>query len=304
VQLLFPVRAGISQTEPYRTATRRGVVPESSSAGLTLRAPEKLRLWLQDGLAGPIPVLCTAQREDFVLLVQALTCRNEPEPVPDSMGACLVSGFNNWDRIRRLRERWLAEAPHPDLEQAWQAEFRHIIPRKELYQDRFLLLAEGPYSNIGAEEMGLSAEEWLRLSHTIRLAHEYTHYLALRLFGFVLNRPLDEVIADYAGIAAACGRYRADWFLRFVGLEGFPDYRPGARLENYRGNPPLSAAAFRVLQALVHAAAGNLERFDTNCFRGERQGQDRTLLVPALSQLTLEELASSQAEALLEGCME
>jgi hypothetical protein len=47
-----------------------------------------------------------------------------------------------------------------------------------------------------------------------------------------------------------------------------------------------------VLQALVHAAAGNLERFDADHFRGERQGMDRTLLVPALSRLSLEELAA------------
>lgn len=45
---------------------------------------------------------------------------------------------------------------------------------------------------------------------------------------------LDELIADYAGIVAAWGRYRADWFLRFVGLEDYPRYREGGRLQNYR----------------------------------------------------------------------
>ena len=46
-------------------------------------------------------------REDFVFLVQSLTQRNEPEPVADSMGACIVAGYNNWDRVA---ERYQATA--------------------------------------------------------------------------------------------------------------------------------------------------------------------------------------------------
>jgi hypothetical protein len=291
-QLQFPVCAGISQTEVYRAATRRGEALDASqgAARLELRSPDRLRLWVHDCLAGPIPVLCTGDRDDFVLLVQALSSRNEPEPVPDSMGACVVSGFNNWDRFRQYREQWLRETAHP-LE--WDAEFRRIIPHKELYQDRFLILVEGPYSSVSAEALGLPADEWQRLSLSIRLTHECTHYLTLRLFGAMRTHALDEVIADYVGIATACGRYRADWFLRFVGLEEFPTYRPGGRLENYRGQPPLSDAAFTVLQKLVHAAAMNLERHDSRYFPDSRAGQDRSFLVPTLYQMTLEELATS-----------
>ncbi len=76
------------------------------------------------------------------------------------------------------------------------------------------------------------------------------------------NNLLDELIADYQGIVAAVGHYRADWFLRFVGLESFPNYREDGRLQNYRGQPPLSNQAFKILQALVVAAAQNLEQFD------------------------------------------
>jgi len=65
------------------------------------------------------------------------------------------------------------------------------------------------------------------------------------------NNLLDEVIADYFGITAACGRFRADWLLRFFGLESYPRYRAGGRLEHYRGDPPLSDAAFLVLQRLL-----------------------------------------------------
>jgi hypothetical protein len=299
-QLQFSVRAGISQTEAYRAATRRGEVADTQAGALALRSPGDLHVWICHSPAGPIPVLCTAERDDFVLLVRALSCRNEPEPVPESMGACLVTGYNNWDRLRRYQAQWLAGRSGPDVAQAWAAEFRRIIPLRELYQDRFLILTEGPYSGVPAQEMGVAPEEWLRLSRTIRLAHECTHYLTLRLFASVRDHPLDELISDYVGIAAACGGYRADWFLRFVGLEGFPDYREGGRLENYRGRPPLSDAAFRVLQRLVRAAATNLERFDRHHFTGSRASGDRALAVPGLYQTTLEELASSDAEALLE----
>lgn len=72
------------------------------------------------------------------------------------------------------------------------------------------------------------------------------------------NNMRDELIADYQGIVAANGgRYRADWFLRFIGLEAFPEYRQGGRLQNYRGQPPLSDGAFKILQVLVKDAAEN-----------------------------------------------
>ena len=287
-QLRFPIRAGMSQTEAYRAATRRGEIasiPDGEAPAL--RSPHRLQLWVQDALAGPIPVLCTADRDDFVLLVRALSCRNEPEFVPDSMGACLVSGFNNWDRIRRLRQRCDPAA--------WPDEFRRIVRRKALYQDRLMILCDGPYSNVPAQALGLSPDEWLRLSRVIRTAHEGAHYLSLRLFGSMLDHPLDELIADYIGVAAACGRCRADWILRFLGLEAFPTYRKGGRLENYRGRPPLSEAAFGVLQGLVHAAAGNLERIDARRFSGPHEGEDRAVLAPLLFQTTLEELASARA---------
>lgn len=82
-------------------------------------------------------------RTDFVALVRALTIRNEPGPVPASMGACIVSGLNNWDRIVEHRRRWEAEGGDRS-ETGWREEFRRLVPHKELYQDRFLILGDGP----------------------------------------------------------------------------------------------------------------------------------------------------------------
>ena len=108
VQLQFPILKGVSQTEAYRYATRKGIPVNgmSEATGLILKQPEKLQLMLYQSLAGTIPVLLTNNRDDFVSLLQALAMRNEPLPVPASMGACAIAGFNNWDRIHSYRQQW------------------------------------------------------------------------------------------------------------------------------------------------------------------------------------------------------
>lgn len=288
IQLQFPILAGISQTEAYRAATRRGIPVDSmaEATGLVLSQPERLQLIIHQSLAGTIPVLIAGNREDFVLLVQALTTKNEPKPVPASMGACMVAGFNNWDRIRQYRQQW--EANHPDHtgEASWRAEFKRLIPKKELYQDRFMILSQGPYSDVSAQDIGVSEAEWLKLSLVIRLEHECTHYFTRRLFNLMRNNPLDELIADYRGIVAAIGDYRADWFLRFMGLESFPNYRQGGRLQNYRGS--LSPGSFKILQSLVVSAARNLEAFERQFLKPIHSAA----MLTTLCCLTLEELAS------------
>ena len=113
------------------------------------------------------------------------------------------------------------------------------------------------------------------------------------------NRLLDELIADYMGIVAAAGCFKADWFLRFMGLENFPEYRNGGRLENYRGNPPLSNGAFKLLQTLAGQAALNVERFDAQYGQNKKIGENSAFMLFALARLTIEELASKQGIRLL-----
>ncbi|MEH1962472.1 MAG: hypothetical protein V7L05_22000 [Nostoc sp.] len=296
VQLRFPIQEGISQTQAYRTATRKGVLVDgmAEATGLILQQPQQLQLILHQSLAGTIPVLLVRNREDFVSLVQALTQRNEPQPIPASMGACIVSGFNNWDRIRQYRRQWETLNSGNCSETNWTAEFQRLIPQKQLYQDTFIILSDGFYSNVYPSNLGLEESQWQRLSLTIRLEHECTHYFTRRLFGSMRNNILDELIADYRGIVAAIGYYPADWFLYFLGLESFPNYREGGRLQNYRGQPPLSDGAFEILQALVKAAAENLQRFHTE-YTSEAVINNQAQILVALSYLRLEELAAPEA---------
>ena len=301
VQLQFPIQAGISDRLEYRSVTRKGKSTEGLelARGLSLQEPEQLQLVIHQTIAGKIPVLIAGNRADFISLVRALTKRNEPQPIPDSMGACIVGGYNNWHRISRYRQQWSKQNPQYHSEADWKLEFKKLIPRKELYQDRFILLSPGGYSGVTADQLGLDSAQWQQLSLQIRLEHECTHYITRRLLNSMQNNLLDEIIADYRGIVAAFGSYRADWFLYFMGLES-PEYRSEGRLSNYRGNPPLSDNAFKVLQTLVRQAAQNLANFDRQYYQSfpRTEIHDLAVLI-TLTKSSLEDLASVNAVKLL-----
>jgi anti-sigma regulatory factor (Ser/Thr protein kinase) len=290
-QLRFPVREGISATESYRAATREGIFPadgDPEASGLPLVRPDLVSLTLHPTLAGRFPVLVAGERPDFENLVRAFAARNEPVPVPASMGACLVKGFNNWDRLNTWRASW--EAAHPDGD--WEAEWPAVVERKELYEDRFVVLSSGPYSGVPAADAGFPEPEWRDLSLRIRRDHEATHYLTLRAAGLSRNNLLDEVLADWVGLVRTFGRYDERLALLFFGLERYPAYREGARLENYRGKPPLSDAAFDVVKRLVHDAVRNLAAVDAETPRALRDGPALARRVLLLASYSLAELAA------------
>lgn len=299
VQLSFPIQAGISQTPAYLAATRRGELT-TPRVGLELTTPDELQLELAASLGGRVPVLTAARREDFVTLVRALAGRNEPIGVPASMGACLVAGLANWDRVRRHRQRWQAAAPDAD-EAAWGRELRALAERKELYQDRLVLLSRGPYSGVSAAELGLGEEQWEALSLRVRHAHECTHYLTLRVFGRLQHNVLEEVLADFAGVWEAFGEYPAALAQRLLGVDGPRGWREGGRLANYRGKPPLSDEALAVQADLVRAAIHTLATVAT-AHRDDLATPHAlgSLLCRAVT-LSLEELAAASPEVLMKG---
>ena len=300
-RLRFPVCAGMSETDDYRAATLRGVDTTSLAlaSGLVLRQPESVTLDVHGTPAGRIAVIVAACRDDFASLVQALIYRNEPREVPAAMGAAMVSGSNNWERVAAHRAAWSRRTGNAGGA-AWRAEFARLRARPERYQDRFIVLQQGNYSAVGAADMGLSEQRWQAQSLRIRREHECAHYFTLRVLGAMHGHLLDELLADYAGIVAAAGRYRADWFLRFLGLEDYPRYRRGGRLENYRGNPPLSDGAFRVLQAIACRAAGAVEAFDARHAEARSDPAGRARMLLALAGLGLEALAAPDAVDRLE----
>ncbi len=300
VQLRFPIREGISGEEAYRAATLKGNFPDPEQTALEVIDPGGLKLFLHATPAGRIPVLTVRERSDFVVLVRALSQRNEPGPVPESMGATMVSGLNNWDRIARYRRAWETEHPTEAATGGWPAEFSLLIPRRELYQDRLIILSEGEYSGVAAERVGMTDEAWRAASLIIRREHEGVHYFTKRLFGSMNNAVHDELLADYAGIAAAAGSFRADWFLLFMGLEDYPNYRWGGRLQNYLGDQQPGARVFTILARLIKEAAENIELFDTRMRKAKgAAAPGLTAMLLVIAALHLEELASADAERLL-----
>jgi hypothetical protein len=252
VQLRFPVMAGMSTNPNYQAAARRGLttadMPEAT--GAKLEQPADLKVYLHQTMAGRIPVIETGHRNDFETLVRLFSRRNEPADIPASMGACMIKGYNNWDRVAKYKQKCGKDF-----------DFNEMKTHKELYQDTFLILTDNEYSGVPAQMLGLADDEWRNLSMVIRREHEATHYFTLRFLGSARNHLLDEFIADYMGIVGAIGRYRADWFLCFMGLENYPVFRPGGRLTNYLKNADLSEQAFNELKSYIKRAAENVEAF-------------------------------------------
>ncbi len=297
-QLSFPVQRGMSRSPGYRAATLGGAPPVrlAEATGLPLEDPEAVVLDLYPSFAGRIPVIVVRHRADFATLVQALAKRNEPEDVPLSQGAAMVSGLIDWERIRELRRRWEALVPAGRSTATWAEEWAGLRARPELFRDRLVLLSDGPYSGVPASELGLSEARWQELSLVLRREHECAHYFTRRAYGSMRNHLLDELIADYAGMVAAVGEFRADWCLRFLGLRGAAHDRLGRRIEIYRGDPPLSEGACAQLATLVETAAASLERFDRERWpQGTECRNRRAGMVQALATLDFGELASPDA---------
>ena len=299
IQLRFPVREGISSEEAYRQATRQGLIDAAGpyAPGLVLTHPDSVRLEVLPTIAGRVPVIVAGVRGDFERLVQALSGRNEPIDVPPAMGACLVKGLNNWSRVAEYRDAWQPDHPGSD----WSEGFAELIPQKALYQDRFIILSRGPYSNLSAADTGMDVERWLTASLAIRREHELTHYFVYRVFGVMRTHVFDEIVADFVGIGRALGGYQPDLALRCFGLDEFPRYRAGGRLQMYYADAPLSPRAIEVVQTLTHRAVMRLGEVARDWPRdrwNDLAAVGRTTY--ALSLLTLEELASAELPKLID----
>ncbi len=258
-QLQLPVRAGLKETDAYRAVMRRGEAVDAAAVGGTLELPGAERLTLQlasHPLAGTLPVITAPTHASFRVLVQALACRHEPEPVRDAVNAMLITGMRNWDRVHRYRDAWLAAQPDGD----WGTELQRAAAAEPWrLGDTVMLLTDAPYSGCTAAALGLplSDSEWRAQSLVIRREHEFHHYLTRRLHGRMRNHLLDELLADRAGLLAARGAYDPSLARAFLGLAADDSIRPEGRFFTYcTGLPPaahrpLAAAAGRAITALA-----------------------------------------------------
>lgn len=136
-------------------------------------------------LGGKLPVINTENHKDFLNVEAVLNGKNTLSNFPPTVNAFTISAKN--EKIRG---------------------------------QKFILLNRAPYSNISAEKLNLSDEDWLEMSHTLRLRHECAHYETLRIFGSMRNHALDEILADAIGQIAAFGNFSAARQKLFFGLHG------------------------------------------------------------------------------------
>lgn len=178
-------------------------------------SPESVRLEIYDSIAGEIPIIYADDPRDFEALVTNIIYKGKRPENLSRTGASFASGKTS----------------------------------------RFIILSSKPYSNVPAAELGLEEKDWAERSMTLRRSHECTHYYTKQVFGITNNILHDELIADFIGLYDAFGFYRAEWFLRFMGVIN----GSGGRLVVYTEG--LSDNAKAAVSELLTAAAEGLERW-------------------------------------------
>jgi hypothetical protein len=230
-QLNFPIEAGIEKKEEYKDLVLRGKTENINLPFLLeLNDYKNITLRISESIAGKIPIITVPNKEDFIIIIQCLLYKSNPKHIPQSMGAVLINGLNNWQKIAILKSDWLAT----NTPEKWSKEFyMSVLQNYDLYKDKLIIISTKTYSNVSAQQLGLDESLWLSYSISIREEHECTHLYTLKKFGIASNNLHDELIADYIGIVKTIGKYNKLWMLMFMGLENYPEYRQGARLENY-----------------------------------------------------------------------
>jgi hypothetical protein len=114
-QLRFPLVSGMKRTPAYRAVTRRGEFSSDEPAGIgfALSRPSDIAVLVHATVAGAVAAIVVQERSDFVSLVCALANNNEPRPMPDALGGCMVTGYTNWHRIHRHCRAWREAHPAP-----------------------------------------------------------------------------------------------------------------------------------------------------------------------------------------------
>lgn len=295
-QLNFPIEPDIEKKEAYKDLVLRGKTGNVNLPFfLKLNDYKNITLRISESIAGRIPIITVPDKEDFITILQCLLYKNNPKHIPQSMGAILINGINNWQKIAVLKSDWLAVNSAGN----WSQEFyMNVISNHTLYQDKLIIISTKPYSNVSAEQLGLDESLWLTYSILIREEHECTHLYTLKKFGTASNNLHDELIADYIGIVKAIGKYNKSWMLMFMGLENYPKYRQGARLENYIADNKLSKEDFKQLVKIVKMAIENIAVFHES--QGNLQSNiDQMCRIDALCETSLEELSSANGASLL-----
>lgn len=231
-QLYLTPAEGMSKTPLYRSIVRQG----QEYAGILedhFLGSERDSYELVETPAGEAEAVFLAERKDFECFYRIMGYRCENADIPATCGAGAISGINDWSKIRNHKMEYLLSGGTD-----WQEEFAGFTKDKKNYTSSVIILSEGPYSALPAEEAGRPEEEWLRISLTIRKYHELTHFVCRKKFPELQDAVYDEVLADAIGIIRAEGSYDAKLARLFL----FDSGKHSGRLKNYVSPEELPAA--------------------------------------------------------------
>lgn len=184
---------------------------------LEFRHPELLRIEIYNSFVGEIPIIYVPHTEDFENLVTNAIYKGVRPEQLSQTGASFAFGKST----------------------------------------RFIILSSKPYSNIPACELGLDEADWANKSMIIRREHECTHYFTKMHYGILKNCLHDELMADFFGLYEAFGYYKAEYFLKFMGV--IPG--SGGRLKFYLTDNGRNEKVYKAISMTAEACAANLEKW-------------------------------------------
>ena len=236
--------------DAHRLAAGQGIAPEGATLS-HFEGSSQDELREVDTPAGPVEVLFLERRRDFETFLQIVGHKSSPAPIARTVGAITYRGLPDWGKVANAKEAYLASGGDD-----WGAEFARLAKEPGAFRSELVVISEGPYSNVPADETPYGSDEWVHVSREIRLHHECAHVVCRRTMPDDVVPVWDEVTADVVGLLAATGRYDAALASRFLGVseEGFSD----GRLAEYLNDE--QKARIDEVAVEVHGACTRIEQ--------------------------------------------
>ena len=233
----------------HRLASGRGIVlPGATLAHFEGSPQDELRV--VGTPAGSVEVLFLERRDDFETFLRIIGHKSRLDPIARTVGAITYRGLADWGEVADTREAYLAAGGDD-----WDGEFARLAREPGRFRAEIVVISEGPYSNVPAEETPFEPGEWVRVSREIRLHHECAHVVCRRVMPDDVLPVWDEVTADVVGLLCATGRYDRELAARFLGVteRGFADGRLSEYLDEEQ------TARIDEVAAEVYGACGRIE---------------------------------------------
>lgn len=238
--------------EAFRDVVLSGREPEHHSLSHFLMHAEDSAVY-EETPVGPVLSVTLHERKDFETFLQIIANKCQPVEIPATQGASTLEGLISWPKIEAHKQAFLAQAEADGIRNPdWDSEFARFTSVKANYTDAMLVLSAGPYSAVSGAELGISEEQWIRDSVTIRRFHELNHFICRKLWPEKISAVWDELVADAVGLYAAYGRYDIAMAERFLGIKD--GIYTGGRLENYveEANPAVKQNRLNLLAQMIH----------------------------------------------------